>query len=243
MSFMQEKPASLLTVSSTKTVKGENRGYLTGILYLHPYKSHGFNICPNAESAGCHEPCLNTAGRGQFNSVQTARLRKTKLFHDERDWFMTQLFRDIEALERKAHREGLIPVVRLNGTSDLDWESIRHKGFSAMEQFSRIQFYDYTKTSRIPSNRNYHLTFSYSSAPKAQLSLKRAVRRGMNIAVVFRGQFPDTFLDREVVDGEKDDLRFLDPAGVVVGLTAKGLGRKTNSPLIIDTQPQLIAVG
>jgi hypothetical protein len=34
------------------------------------------------------------------------------------------------------------------------------------------------------------------------------------------------WLSRKVIDGDKHDLRFKDPSGVIVGLVAKGLGRK-----------------
>ena len=117
---LNEKPSTLLNVDKNyKTVKGQKRGYITGILYLHPHSAFGFNVCPNAEAAGCAEPCLNSAGLGVMQSVQAARLRKTWLFHHEREWFMHQLYRDIEALVRKAEREGFTPCVRLNGLSDL----------------------------------------------------------------------------------------------------------------------------
>ena len=38
-------------------------------------------------------------------------------------------------------------------------------------------------------------------------------------------------MTRKVIDGDKHDLRFKDPNGVIVGLVAKGLGKKveTNS--------------
>jgi hypothetical protein len=234
--FIEEKPKNLLSVGcDAKTIKGMKKRYMTGILYLTPYKSWGFNVCPNAENADCHEPCLNFSGRGQFNVTQEARLRKTFLFHYERDWFMAQLYRDIEALERKAQREGMVPCVRLNGTSDIDWEKIRHLNMSPMEQFSNIQFYDYTKLPRSPKNRNYHLTFSYSAAAGYTRSVKKAKRLGMNIAVVFRGDIPDSFLGMKVLSGDHDDLRFLDPKGIVIGLKAKGKARRLESDLIVAT--------
>ena len=228
--FMEQRPDKLLSVNADrKTVKGVKRGFLTGILYLFPHKAFGFNICANADKADCAEPCLNTAGRGQFDIVQASRIRKTWLFHYEREWFMYTLFRDIEALQRKAAREGLTPVVRLNGTSDLDWENIRYEGESSMERFSLLQHYDYTKLPRLPKNRNYHLTFSYSAAKEYQRTVAKALRLDMNMAAVFRGDFPETFLGREVVSGDDSDLRFLDKDNVVVGLKAKGQAKKAGN--------------
>jgi len=60
---------TILGESSAKTIKGQSIGYLTGIVYLVPDET----ICPLARLAGCFEGCLNSAGRGAFNSVQKAR--------------------------------------------------------------------------------------------------------------------------------------------------------------------------
>ena len=37
-----------------------------------------------------------------------------------------------------------------------------------------------------------------------------------------------------VIDGDKDDLRFLDPKGVVVGLKVKGKAKQDKSGFVID---------
>lgn len=238
MGFKEAKPSTLLSVEADpKTKKGRARNYLTGILYLFPHKAFGFDICPAAERAQCAEPCLNMAGKGAMTSVQASRIRKTWLFHFEREWFMAQLYRDIEALERKAAREGLRPAVRLNGTSDINWEEIRFGNgkHTLMDCFPLVQFYDYQKCFRLPRHRNYHMTFSYSAAPEFQVIVRKALKFEMNIAAVFRGPFPEIFLGRPVISGDEDDLRFLDPEGVVVGLKAKGPAKKSNSPLVIDT--------
>lgn len=239
MGFKEEKPVKLLSVEAdAKTKKGRAKKWLTGILYLFPHKAFGFDICPAAERAQCAEPCLNLAGKGAMTSAQASRIRKTWLFHNEREWFMAQLYRDIEALERRAAREGMRPAVRLNGTSDINWEEIRFGNgkYSLMECFPMISFYDYSKLPRIPKNRNYHLTFSYSAAPEFQVLVKKAQKFQMNIAAVFRGPLPAQFLGLPVINGDEDDLRFLDPEGCVVGLKAKGPARKSSSPLIVDTR-------
>ena len=66
-----------------KTVKGNDSGYLTAIMYMTPYKTLGVNLCPMAETAGCLDGCLNTAGRGAMNSVQKGRARKATWFVQE----------------------------------------------------------------------------------------------------------------------------------------------------------------
>ena len=56
----------------------------------------------------------------------------------------------------------------------------------------------------------------------------------MNVATVFRKDLPKFYKDVKVVSGDKDDLRFLDERGVIVGLKAKGKARKDTSGFVID---------
>src|SRR4051812_18854840 len=113
----------LLTAANVKTMKGESLGYLTAILHLAPARLSGFNTCPMA-SKGCAAACLNTAGRGRFTRTQEARIRKTREFFNQREQFVALLVKDILALVRRAARQNLVPVIRLNGTSDIRWETV-----------------------------------------------------------------------------------------------------------------------
>jgi hypothetical protein len=140
-------PSYLLSVEAdAKTDKGTASGYLTGILYLAPGQLAGVgNLCPHA-SAGCLAACLFTAGRaGIFEAVNAARVMRTRFLHDNRAGFIAMLKGEISALIRKAKRRNLRPVVRLNGTSDLPWETLAPELFA---EFPRLRFYDYTKSSR-----------------------------------------------------------------------------------------------
>jgi hypothetical protein len=211
----------LLTVENAKTVKGESLGYLTGILYLAPANESGvMNTCPMANE--CQAPCLFRAGRGRFQSVYDARIRKTRELHADRQSFIAQLKEDIRELVAKAKRDGLIPAVRINGTSDLFW-LVK----PLLDEFPSVQFYDYTKLAKpwIRTRKNYHLTFSYQ--PSNHGSAIDALNHGINLAVVFdvrRGSaLPKTWNGYLVLDGDSHDLRFLDGyRGVVIGLRAKG---------------------
>jgi len=236
----------ILSVSNTKTRKGEAQGYLTGILHLAPANLSGYNVCPKA-SKGCIASCLNTAGRGRFTMVQEARIKKTKWYFEARESFMLQLVKDIMALERKAKRMGLTPVVRLNGTSDIPWENVsvytqvRSSGVttvihanSIMDAFPHLTFYDYTKRSNrknIPSN--YHLTFSQSESNSDE-ALGVLVAGG-SVAVVF-DELPKTYKGFEVISGDESDARFADPKNVVVGLKAKGKAKKDSSGFVVITR-------
>jgi hypothetical protein len=223
--------------SNAKTIKGDGAEYVTAIMYLTPWNGSGVNLCPTAGLAKCHEGCLNTAGRGQMDGVQKGRLRKAQWFSTDRAAFMLQLAHDIASFLRFCEKRKVQAVVRLNGTSDIRWELIPVAGYAnIMAAFPSVQFYDYTKIgNRKGLPFNYHLTFSYSGVEAYQGQVQKAVDHGMNIAVVFRhkGNIPASFLGLCVVDGDKDDMRFLDPEGVVVALYAKGKAKKDYSGFVV----------
>jgi hypothetical protein len=229
--------------SNAKTVKGDGSEYLTAIMYLLPWKSAGINVCPMAEQAKCIDGCLNTAGRGIFNSVQEARAKKTRWFATDRAGFMQALVSDLLSFQRYCAKRGVTPCVRLNGTSDIRWELIPVERFGTVrknvfEAFPLIQFYDYTKIAnrKVSGIPNYALTWSYSAANPAYSGMADVAKaQGMNIAVVFRhkADIPATFLDLPTIDGDRDDLRFLDPAGVVVALYAKGKAKGDTSGFVV----------
>ena len=115
------KSKKLLNIdNNAKTIKGQKYKYMTAILYLAPQRTSGFNVCPMA-SAGCMASCLNTAGRGQMNSVQQGRINKTKWYFLERKTFLDQIRIEIKRHIKRCKLNGFKPAIRLNGTSDIDW--------------------------------------------------------------------------------------------------------------------------
>lgn len=239
-------PSGMLAVNSdSKTIKGLKKGYLTGVMYLKPTTK----TCPSSTAAGCIDPCLDHAGRGIFPNVIAGRINKRKLIEQHEQIAMVALWKSINGLINKAAKQELTPVVRLNGTSDLDWTTKKLDGKTLFEHFPDTQFYDYTK---VPSTvrkakkfDNYHITVSYSATQAFRATLSKLVASGANIAVVFRGELPETFLGLRVIDGDESDLRFLDTIDsseqVVVGLSAKGPAKKSDSAFIVDTN--IIAKG
>jgi hypothetical protein len=231
----------LLSTGNPKLVKGQKLGYLSFVLHLAPSTLSGHQTCPRA-TAGCIDACLNTAGRGGIfktgettNAIQAARIRKTQLFFNNRAEFMAQLVTDIEAGIRQAAKLGMVPVFRLNGTSDIAWEKIRtatHR--SVMAQFPDVQFYDYTKVAGRTVPVNYHLTFS--AAESNQVDVARELARGTNVAMVFdvsRGKpMIKAHSGARVIDGDDTDLRFLDATGCIVGLRAKGKALQDQSGFV-----------
>lgn len=228
----------LLSTANPKIQKGTERGYLSFILHLAPADVSGREVCPK-RTAGCTAACLNTAGRGGMfkrgettNVIQQARIRKTRYFFEARDYFMMDLYDDIKRAIRYAERQGLKPVFRLNGTSDLAWEKYTINENNIFELFPNVQFYDYTKVlgRKTSKYKNYHLTFSAADGNDADVS--RAMEQGMNVAVVF-DEIPETYKGKTVFNADDTDLRFLDPKGVVLGLKAKGRAKKDYTGFVI----------
>ena len=223
----------ILGTSSTKTVKGESIGYLTGIVYLVPDDK----LCAHARLAGCMIPCLKSAGRGAFNSVQAARQAKTQFFYKHQNAFMLSLAADIWSLQRRAAKLGLVPLVRPNGTSDILYENLKViDNKNIFQLFPDVQFYDYTKhPSRNLEGKtagNYDLTYSFSSLTPKKITIKGLTNPSNNrVAVVFARQndIPSTFRTWDVIDGDNTDVRHIEPKNVVVALYAKGKARHDNS--------------
>ena len=229
----------LLSFNNPKILKGVkvNNKYISAILHMRPENTR---ICPYQDVASCKEACLNTAGRGGIfkkgettNVIQEARKRKTKLFLEDRTTFMTDLIADITRFANYCKKKDKLPCIRLNGTSDIQYENIFVEDKNMFEHFPDVQFYDYTKipTRKVSQYKNYHLTWSYSEAnPKYTAWYDKIA---YNIAVVFNGAFPIYFKGREVINGDESDLRFLDKDNVIVGLKAKGKARHDMSGFVI----------
>ena len=227
--------------TNAKTIKGDGSEYLTAILYMTPYKimvdGKSFNSCAMAKQASCIDACLYTAGRGAFNNVQTARQRKAEWFYKDRDSFMKQLYEDIKKFQTYCHKRNIQPCVRLNGTTDIRWELIKIGAYNIFDWFPEVQFYDYTKIAnrKCKDIPNYHLTWSYSNAnPEYAKLLDKALEQGMNAAVVYRKEYhKPKWQGYPVIDGDSDDLRFLDPkGGHIVALYAKGKAKKDQTGFV-----------
>jgi hypothetical protein len=235
-----KKPNLLSIDTNAKTVKGQMLNYMTAIMYLAPHTQAGLgNVCAYA-SEGCAAACLFTAGRGRMSSVMNARIEKTKRFFADTKLFIEELSLDIERFIKTANKKGMTPVIRLNGTSDIQFEKLGgNKGESVFSRFPEIQFYDYTKNpnrvkdyvnGKLPSN--YHLTFSRSECNHE--TAKEILAMGGNVAIVFAtDDLPKTFEGFKVVNGDETDLRFLDQKNVWVGLKAKGDAKKDTSGFVV----------
>ena len=232
---------TILTQGNAKIVKGEELGYITKGIHFAPASLSGNEVC-QWRSKGCTASCLNTAGRGQMNSIQASRIAKTKLFFDKQMDFLFKLSKEISSSIKTATKKSMQAVFRLNLTSDIAWESVffnEEQPQTIFDKFPSIQFYDYTKSFKrmaqylgkhkeFPSN--YHLTFSRSETNDKLCEMVLEMKG--NVAVVFRNQLPETWKGYEVINGDENDLRFLDKQGVVVGLIEKGMAKKDETGFV-----------
>jgi len=227
----------LLSVNSNPKIDKSNKvseKYWSCIMHLRPIST---KICPYQDIAKCKDACLNTAGLGGvYPSIQKARQKKTDLFLNDRDEFMRVLVKDINTFIRACKRKDKRPAIRLNGTSDIQWEYIEIDGYeNIFAMFPEVQFYDYTKipTRKIDHIPNYHLTWSYSEANDKYAKMFDKVPN--NKAVVFKNKIlPSMFKGLKVIDGDTHDMRFLDEPNSVVGLKAKGKARQDKSGFVIN---------
>jgi hypothetical protein len=216
----------LLSAANHKQEKGQ--GYRSVGLTLTPRATAhaGRNLCRFA-TPGCARSCFADFDRLAWPQVKRAAVARTLLLARQPELFHAILRAD---LSRELADAGHQPLVaRLNVVSDVSWE---RESPGLFADFPTVRFMDYTKDiSRILDPRrpvNYHLTFSPSEANEPEC--RRALAAGHNVTVVFRRPpFPTTFWGYPVIDGDRNDLRFLDPHPCIVALRAKGAGARRDA--------------
>ena len=223
---------------SAKMMKSYTHNVATYCVYLAPANMAGrtkkgtrINVCPMSQH--CKELCLNSAGHnkadilsnGKENIKQSliniSRIKKTKLFYNDRDLYMDILIHEINRDRSYAERHGMEFSVRLNGTSDLSPEIMKKDGKNILEIFPDVQFYDYTKvynrTKLMKFYPNYDITFSYDGYNWDQC--EQFLNDGGKVAVVFDSEtMPKTYKGYKVIDANGYDMRYLDPKGCIMGL-------------------------
>lgn len=222
--------------SSSKIAKGLKYNEMTYILYLAPAEQSGYNTCPMSTEE-CRTACLTESGHNRIdvkkNAINKARIKKTKLFFEHREFFMMWLVMEITKARIDAHTKGYEFSVRINGTSDLDLSTFKLNGFNILQLFPNVQFYDYTKVvkrfSKFDTYDNYDLTYSFSGYNMLQCLELLSESKG-RVAMVFEGkQLPTTFMGYNVIDGDAYDMRYYDDQSVIVGLKFKFVRNKIDT--------------
>jgi pyruvate carboxylase len=189
--------------------------------------------------------CLATSGHAGMEiqsggcRIQNARIKKTRLFFEHNEFFMEWVIEEIKKAKRKAENAGYYFSVRLNGTSDIDWQNAKFKGYNLFEIFPDVQFYDYTKSHKKFEDKadNYHLTYSYTG--RNWDKCKVLLEAGHNVAMVFNVRketdLPSMYKGYKVVNGDLTDYRVADAKGIIVGLKWKRIANKQNEAQILQS--------
>lgn len=204
------------------------------------------DLCPR-KTRGCFgeegENCIFSTGQLALPYAQLAMINRTLFYKKHPDLYMELLYHELEIWKNRAKKAKRKLAMRLNGTSDIRWEKLYPQIF---RDHPDVMFYDYTKVwERLLGKwgapppvmpRNYHLTFSRSEENDDAIERLLKERHDVNVAMVFETRpkigsapaqpLPKVAFGRTVYDGDKHDLRFLDPPGVIVGLRAKGKLRR-----------------
>lgn len=222
--------------SSSKMAKGLKYNESTYIIYLAPAKSSGYEVCP-MRTDECTAACLNESGRNKIdihkNQINKARIKKTKMFFEDREFFMGWLIYEIGKEKANAERNGLRFSVRLNGTSDLEPTTFKLDNKNILEWFPDVAFYDYTKLSKrfilLEKYPNYDLTYSFSGYNMMECITLLKSGKG-RVAMVFEGKaLPTQWSGYKVIDGDAYDMRYLDEKNVIVGLKFKKVRNKIDT--------------
>jgi len=220
-----------LVNNSSKHEKAYKYNEMVYTIYLAPANSSGYEVCPG-RTKWCTEACLNQSGRNIMDQgreiINGSRIKKTKLFFEDREFFVRWVVAEIKKAEKKAIDEGFRFSVRLNNTSDISPEDFLIEGVNILEMFPDITFYDYTKVfdrmKLLDKYPNYDLTYSFTGNNWDQCKKILDDKTG-RVAVVFN-EVPDQYLGYTVINGNDYDMRYLDPKGVIVGLPYKKVRKK-----------------
>ena len=244
---------------SAKMQYSYNKGTATYCLYLAPSTMANPNktVCPNDK--WCKNFCLNGSGRNkgdiisrgfEESNINKSRIKKTKLFFENKELFMRLLVKEIERERLIAIRNNMEFSVRLNGTSDLSPEDFVLDGKNILEIFPDVQFYDYTKVPQrmaLPKKYpNYDVTLSFNGYNSN--ICRSYLDNGGKVAVVFATkEMPKKFMGYNVENGNDDDLRYLNSSSTIIFLhyhptandyiidkkTNKRIFKEPNTPFII----------
>lgn len=238
-------PGSLTTdeTDNEKLAKGKGRR-LVALCLAHGDLS-GAELCPH-RTAGCFgtrgEACVGSSGNGSIPSVVRSRQCRSTFLFENPTAFLALLVNELDAYRRASSgRFGC----RLNAFSDIRWERILPAWF--WERYRAAAFYDYTKhpaasrpASTVPTN--YRLTYSFNERTTERELERQLAVRSVAVVISTRGgtdkrtgafrPIPDTVLGAKTIDGDIDDRRWRDPAGVVVALRRKGR-LSADSPFVV----------
>lgn len=224
--------ANPFLLSETHKSELARKGYTQRVVHLLPasesirvakalgVSTQGWkNLC-KCSTKGCRAVCLTHSGRLGLDAAQRAAFVRSFMWQQHRAEF--QLVLDDEIRRFKASCKDQ-PVVRVYGTHD---GNIFEDLPGLAQSFPDVIFNDYTKLPIVTgwvADNVYRCKSATERTTRVQFEF--AAKNGLNHAVPFHlgrnDPLPAFFHGIPVVDGDHDDLRFLDPYGVIVGLRYK----------------------
>lgn len=246
---VSERPSPLISpaTANTKMRKSQRAEYRIVSLNLAHARTSGFQTCPQA--GDCEKLCVGSNSVGLsaiWPTIAAGRIRKTRLFFENRELAIVQLVGELERERRAAERAHAGLVVRLNTFSDIPWEAA---AWGMVPQLflscgvngpGSFLAYDYTKLHArvMKSPANYRLTGSWSEVARHQEHCFDLLNCGYNVSMAFaeHGSFAGNRalgqhipIGKQTVrifgqafdcfSGDLSDLRFLD-----VGPDSRGYG-------------------
>jgi len=192
---------------------------------------------------------------GEENAVTLSRKAKAVYYMRERVAFLQEFALHTAKALVRARKMRRRLCVRPNGSTDIGFEgavvdvtvelamqlakllgrAVMVGRVRLMALFPDVQFIDYTKLVRRALRSltdptwpaNYRLTFSRSENNESDCL--EVLRAGGTVAVVSSVSRPKSWHGFRTVDGDKHDLRHLDPLAAVVWLSPKGNKAKRDS--------------
>jgi len=193
----------------------------------------GKHTCSDYTKA-CLKDCLAWKGYAKIypETVIKGRKKRTDLFLNDLPSFMIKLEKELNALCKASRKKNKIPVVRLNGFSDIDFSLSKYhiRGDSIFNIYQEIYFYDYTKNlervivnfARSQTFKNYHLTFSHEPNNLKDCATAH-LAYNTNISVIDKPEnvYPFRKAGLDTINGDGHDFRFLDPDNSMILLKHK----------------------
>lgn len=203
------------------------------VQYWLPHRLSGMiNVCPWS-TRECRATCLHTSGR--LGMAKIAKLVRVELFATDPFAYMVVMLTEIEQHARRVAKCGKVLVIRLNGTADVPWEMLLFL-FDLVESLNLgATWFDYTKgilttarRRRVPSPLPNYYTVASATEKTTPETVADYPHNVVAVVDVPRGRpLPETMWGRQVVDGDRHDLRPFDPqVAALVLVRAKGDARK-----------------
>lgn len=191
------------------------------VQYMLPHRLSGFvNICPWS-TPECRATCLHTSGR--LGMAEIAKLVRTEFFATEPYLFQVSLLGEIERHAKRVNKCGKQLIIRFNGTGDVPIEYLPYwfELVSEVEVDIAPLWFDYTKGVLTNAKRrrkasprpDYYTVASGTERTTQDVASQYDGNIVFVVAAKPGSPLPSEFWGREVIDGDRHDMRCFDEQG------------------------------